>query len=190
MSTPYFVFLAGPATGQTFQAAHRWREYVTQCFPPHIQGVSPLRAKRFLDDGTIMGRKPLPFPVSTDRAHGARNRSDLRRSSAVLVNLLGTRQASIGTAMEIAWAFERGTPVVAALEPEGNPHDHAMIRDCLTVRVASLDEAIEAVVAIVSPNEASMWDRIEQSKMLLEENRLDLSQEPLKETTAGRGFLP
>jgi hypothetical protein len=168
----YLCYLSGPISGITYGQATDWREYATQCFPPHIQGVSPMRAKRHLDDGNKLGAdQPSTFPLSTDRAINARGRMDTLRSSAILVNLLGAEKASIGTAMEIAWAYDHKIPIVAAMEPDGNVHDHPMIRDCITVRVTSLDEAIEAVVELISPDQASMWTRIEQARMLHEEHR-------------------
>jgi hypothetical protein len=174
--TPYFCYLSGPISGLTYGQATDWREYATQCFPPHIQGVSPMRAKRYLDDGNKLGAdQPYTFPLSSDRASSTRNRVDTWRSSAILINLLNAEEVSIGTAMEIAWACDRGIPIVAAMEPEGNVHDHPMVRDCITVRVSSLDEAIEAVVELVSPHQGMMWTRIEQVKMLSEENLVRFS---------------
>jgi hypothetical protein len=185
MST-YLVYLSGPIAGLTYAEGAEWREYVTRCFPPHIQGISPLRAKRYLNDGTVItGNQPPKFPLSTDRAINTCGRFDTLRSDAILVNLLGTSTVSIGPVMEIAWAYGHNIPVVVAIEPEGNPHDHPMLRDCISARVASLDEAIEIVTAIVSPHESKIWTRIEQNHMLRDEGRLDLRQEVLKESHGG-----
>jgi hypothetical protein len=177
----YLVYLSGPIAGSTFKDASDWREYVTKSFPPHIQGVSPLRGHSMLANMGPITNNMLEHPMRTDRAINTRDRFDTLRAKAILVNLLGTTKVSIGTVMEIAWAYDHGIPVICAMEPEGNPHDHPMVRDCLSVRVASLDEAIEIVTAWVSPHEKLIWTRIEQSHMLREEGRLDLSQEPLKE---------
>jgi hypothetical protein len=179
---PFLVYLSGPISGLTYGESTDWREYVTQCFPPHIQGVSPMRAKRYLNDGSKLAADvPFTFPLSTDRSINSRDRMDTLRSTVMLVNLLGAEKASIGTAMEIAWAYDHKIPVVIAMEPEGNVHDHPMVRDSLSVRVASLNEAIEATVAIVSPHEKFIWNRIEQVEMLKEDNRLDLRMPPLHE---------
>jgi hypothetical protein len=182
----YLVYLSGPISGLNYQGSTDWREYATKCFPPHIQGVSPMRAKRYLDDGKIIdGDQPLKFTLSADRAINTRNRFDTLRATAILVNLLGATRVSIGTMMEVAWAHDHSIPVVVAIEPEGNIHEHPMLRDCISVRVSSLDEAIEAVTAIVSPDESLIWTRIEQVQMLREERRLDLRREPLKENDGG-----
>lgn len=181
----FLVYLSGPIAGLTYGESTDWREFVTQSFPSHIQGVSPMRAKKYLDiPGKAVENLPLEFPLSTDRAINTRDRFDTLRAHAVLVNLLGASKVSIGTMMEIAWAYDHKIPVIVAMEPEGNVHDHPMLRDCISVRVASLEEAIEAVTAFVSPHESQIWTRVEQAKMLREDNRLDLAAQPLKEVAS------
>jgi hypothetical protein len=189
MRSYFAVYLSGPVSGLPYQAAHQWREFVSRAFPSHIQGVSPMRGRRYLDDGPAVHCAADCFPLSTDRATTMRSHFDTVRADAVLVNLLGATDVSIETMMEIAWAYDRKIPVVVAIEPNGNVHDHPMLRDCLTVRVTSLEEAIEAVVAIVSPSESLIWNRIEQISMLREEHRLDLNQEPHKEVMSV-GYAP
>ena len=175
------VYLSGPIAGLTFTEGADWREYATKCFPPHIQGVSPLRGHRMLEGLGPITNLMIEHPFRKDTAINRRDKFDTLRAAALLVNLLGTKKVSIGTVMEMAWAFDHSIPVVLAIEPEGNVHDHPMVRDCTTVRVSSLDEAIEAVVAIVAPHESLAWTRIEQVHMLLESGQLNLSQPALKE---------
>jgi hypothetical protein len=181
----FLVYLSGPIAGLTYKEGSDWREYVTKSFPPHIQGVSPLRGHRMLEAMGPITNNMIDHPLRTDRAINARDKFDTLRAQCVLVNLLGTEKVSIGTVMEIAWAHDHNIPVVCAIEPEGNLHDHPMIRDSISVRVASLDEAIEVVTAWVSPHESHIWTRIEQNHLLREAGRLDLSTEPLKENFNG-----
>jgi hypothetical protein len=42
-------------------------------------------------------------------------------------------------------------PIVLAMEPEGNPHEHGMIRECCTYRVSDLEDALSAVFRILMP---------------------------------------
>jgi len=37
------------------------------------------------------------------------------------------------------------------MEPEGNPHEHGMIRDCCPYRVSDLEKALAAVFSILMP---------------------------------------
>ena len=53
--------------------------------------------------------------------------------------------------MELAWAYKEGIPVVAAMEPAGNPHQHGMILEAIDFKVETLDEAIDIALAILAP---------------------------------------
>ena len=181
----YLVYLSGPITGLTYGTSTDWREYATKCFPPHIQGLSPLRGHRMLDGMGLIDSAIMEHPYRTDPAINRRDKFDTLRADAILVNLIGATRVSIGTVMEMAWAYDHNIPIVLAMEPEGNLHEHAMLRDCVTVRVSRLEEAIEAATCIVCTHDSLVWTRIEQNQMLREEGRLDLSQEPLKENHGG-----
>ncbi|MGZ5095552.1 MAG: hypothetical protein ACXWCH_30925, partial [Burkholderiales bacterium] len=78
-----------------------------------------------------------------------RDRFDATRCDVLLVNLLGTTRVSIGTVMEIAWADAKRIPIVVAMEPQGNPHEHMMIAEAIGFRVPTLDEALHIVKAII-----------------------------------------
>jgi hypothetical protein len=179
------VYLSGPIAGLTFTESADWREYATKCFPPHIQGVSPLRGHRMLEGLGPIKNLMIDHPFRTDRSINRRDHFDTLRAAVVLVNLIGAKTVSIGTVMEIAWAFDHGIPIILAMEPEGNVHDHPMVRDCVSIRVASLDEAIEAAVAFAAPHEFLIWTRIEQVQMLREEHLLDTRLPPLRENHSG-----
>jgi nucleoside 2-deoxyribosyltransferase len=72
-----------------------------------------------------------------------RDHWDVSRCDAVLVVLSGATRVSIGTVMELGWAYAYRKPVVAVMEEEGNPHEHGMVREALSYRVTTLDEAID-----------------------------------------------
>lgn len=188
---PSLVYLCGPISGLTFGECTDWREYATRAFPPHIQGVSPLRAKRFLaDKGKLEG--PYGYPLATSRGINTRDLFDVRRATVVLANLLGCLKGdpkirvSIGSVGEMAIAHDHRIPVVCAIEPDGlNIHDHPMLNEWIDYRVTSLDEAIEITTAIISPHEKYIWTNLSTVHLLQEENRLDLMSEPVHDTTTG-----
>jgi nucleoside 2-deoxyribosyltransferase len=82
--------------------------------------------------------------MSTAKGINRRDFYDCTRSGAVLMNLLGTHKVSIGTVMEIAWAFQARVPVIVVMEKD-NIHRHAMIEDSTTYLTSSLDKAYELV---------------------------------------------
>lgn len=151
------VYLSGPISGLTYGECTDWREYVSDMFPPHINGISPLRAKSFLKGKGVINDSYEDFVLGRSRSINTRDHFDVRRADIVLVNLLGCLKSdpkakvSIGTVGEMAWAWDRGIPIVCAVEPDGvNIHDHPMLNEWIDFRVTNLDEAITTTIAILS----------------------------------------
>jgi nucleoside 2-deoxyribosyltransferase len=80
-----------------------------------------------------------------------RDRYDVMSSDVVLFNLLGTTTVSIGTCIEFGWADAFRKPVVLVMEPEGNLHDHPMVREAAGYIVPTLDEAVQVLDCILNP---------------------------------------
>lgn len=147
------VYLAGAISGLSHRECVEWRDYATvKLSQAGITAFSPMRHKEYLaTEVKIEGSYPQ-YALSTDRAIMSRDHNDVVTSDAVLVNLLSLGRVTIGTVMEIAWAFERRIPVVAVMEPHGNLHDHPMIREALAIRVPTLNEGIACVRSLLCPN--------------------------------------
>lgn len=148
------VYLAGPITGLDYAGATDWRvETVRILADSGIKGLSPMRGKEYLSsvkEFTMDGDKYKPLNVmSSNRGIMTRDRWDATRCDVLLVNLLDAKRVSIGTCMEIAWADLARIPVVCAMEPEGNPHDHGMILEAIGFRTASLNEALHIIKAML-----------------------------------------
>jgi hypothetical protein len=71
-------------------------------------------------------------------------------------NVLGERNGgTIGNSYhdyeKLGWAYALQIPAVVAIEETGNPHDnHPMLHETMRFRVATLEEAIEAVAIVVN----------------------------------------
>lgn len=148
------VYLAGPITGLTYGEGQSWRDFVTaDLAAAGIKGLSPLRAKDYLASlGALSGHgKEYAHMgvLSTPRAVMTRDRFDATRCDVLFVNLLGAKSVSIGTVMEIAMADIVRTPIVCAIEPTGNPHEHMMISEAIGFRVSSIEEALHVVKAVL-----------------------------------------
>ena len=147
------VYLAGPISRLDYAGATHWRDHAKlRLAVQGIDGMSPMRAKEYLKDVQSFS------PDCNEGAHKALGRPrgimtrdfyDATNCDVMLVNLLGAKTVSIGTTMEIAWAYQKRTPVVCAAEDEGNVHEHAMISEALGYRVPTLDEAIDIVISIL-----------------------------------------
>lgn len=145
----YLVYLAGPITGISYGECTDWRTYADTLLSPGIIGVSPMRAKEYLAREAAITHSYEDTVLSCAKGITTRDRMDVRRADLVLVNLVGAKTVSIGTVMEIAWADAYRVPVVVAMEPTGNLHEHPMIKECTGFRVASLEEACRIASSIL-----------------------------------------
>ena len=149
----FLVYLASPITGSTYDEAQDWRESVQRQFAREVHGISPLRAKeqRLIRSGGPILDSYEDCPLTSKKGITTRDRNDCMRADLVLVNLLGAKRVSIGTVMEIAWADSQRIPVVLIME-EGNIHEHSMLTECCGFRVATLEDAVDIVHAILLPD--------------------------------------
>ena len=149
------VYLAGPIANTDAGVSLEWRDVAhTALTARNIECLSPMRAKEALargkigDDFHAYEDRGIFF---TSRAIMTRDFNDVKRCDAILVNLLGAEKASLGTVMELGWAYALQKPVVVAIEPIGNPHDrHPMIEETIRFRAPDLDTAIDAVATVLN----------------------------------------
>jgi nucleoside 2-deoxyribosyltransferase len=133
------VYLSGPMGGCTYEEMSTWRAEATKLLDsPSLKCISPTRSF----SATYQ-------PPETDKWINRRDYTDCVRSQCVLVNFQGMKHISIGTVMEIAWAYQRQIPVICICEPDG-PQNHPMLKDSITHEVKSLKEAVLAVKEILS----------------------------------------
>lgn len=155
-SKPYLVYLAGPITGLNYTGCTDWRAYAKESLAKDgIHGLSPMRAKEYLASLPVISGTGEEYAhmsvISQPRGVATRDRYDATRCDVLLVNLLGAKQVSIGTVMEIAWADLKRIPIVLAMEKTGNPHEHMMINEVYGYRVESLDDALHCVRCVLEP---------------------------------------
>jgi nucleoside 2-deoxyribosyltransferase len=147
------VYLAGPISGLAYTGAMDWREEaIDELARAGIRGLSPMRCKEYLRGATNldpMCRYGDLSPLSEARGVMTRDFFDTTRADVVLAHMLGAAQPSLGTVMEIAWAYQKRTPVIAVMEPH-NPHEHAMVCEAIGFRVLTLAEGLALAKAILA----------------------------------------
>ena len=137
------VYLAGPISGTSYNQSTGWRTRVANRIYPH-EALSPMRGKSYLSSEEAIADF-YSTPLSCAKGIITRDRWDVMRCHVLLVNVLGATKVSIGTMMELAWADAYRKPVVLVMEKEGNPHDHAFVREIAGFWLPTLDEAIKIV---------------------------------------------
>jgi nucleoside 2-deoxyribosyltransferase len=152
------VYLAGAIAGTSFDDATDWRVQARALLNERgIETLDPMRAKSALGHRNN-GQISKDFndyanlgAFFTSRGIMTRDFNDVKRCDALLVNLMGAKERSSGTIMELAWAFALQKPAVVAIEARGNPHDkHPMIHEAIPFRVESIEEAIDSVAIILN----------------------------------------
>lgn len=150
------VYLAGGIAGLSGAEATDWRYLASRDLMPRgIECLSPMRAKFTLTEQPKISTNFHDYENNgvffTSRGIMTRDFNDVKRCDALLVNLLGLTKPSLGTVMELAWAYAMQKPCVVAIEDKGNPHDlHPMIAEAMPFRVTTLNEAIDAVAVILN----------------------------------------
>lgn len=149
------AYLAGAIAGLQFDDATDWRHQAKHALDIRgIEALDPMRAKQALANGRISSNchdyeDRGPFFVS--RGIMTRDFNDVKTCDGLLVNLLGLTKPSIGTVMELGWAFALRKPAIVVMERTGNPHDnHPMVLETIGFRVETLDEAIDTLAVVLN----------------------------------------
>jgi len=144
------IYLAGPITGLTFDGCTEWRDQFTELMGDDYRCLSPMRAKDFLQNQKSLAAQGYSeFTLSTQKAINTRDHFDCTRANLIVMNMLGAKIVSIGTCIEVGWAFQARVPILLIMEKEGNIHDHAMLRECIGWQVETIEEAATIAKAIL-----------------------------------------
>lgn len=146
----YLAYLAGPITGLSFGESVDWREKFSLLVAPKVQGLSPMRCKDYLKDEAKIAHS-YPTPLSCPKAIISRDFNDCKRCDILVANFLGSDKVSIGTTMEIAWAYSFRIPIILIMEKDLNPHEHPMIREAAGFYAETVKDAANMTKAILLP---------------------------------------
>ena len=136
------IYLAGPITGESWGEATDWRKYVGDAFADvGIEGVSPLRSKEYLLNEVAIADRYDQHILSTSKGIFTRDFYDVSRVDGLFVNFLGAKKVSIGTVMEIAYAWSLRKPIIVVMDQD-NMHQHSMLREASGWIVDSIEDGI------------------------------------------------
>ena len=167
------VYLAGPIMNQTEAAANNWRRQASaRLTRGGIRAVSPLRCEPPGVDGTYTVGYPDP-KFGTARAIGSKNLFDVRNCDIILAyfpvtvdpNLSemlspdaeddgkkrfvdGRAPFSLGTVLEVGWAYALNKPAVIASE-DVRLIEHPVFKACAGWIVPTLHDGLEVVEGIL-----------------------------------------
>ena len=144
------IYLAGPIEGCSYEECTSWREEFIKLIPKEIQCLSPMREKTFLQHETKTANCPVDAMMSSDRGIMTRDCYDCHRADLLVINFLNAKRVSIGTVMELAWAWHAHIPTVVIIEDD-NMHNHCMLNECMSYRVKTLEQAAKAAILTLWP---------------------------------------
>ena len=145
------IYLAGPIRGLTYEQACEWREDVEHNLTSLGHTCSsPMRGKEILKTRGKITNSYEEFPISSEAGIYGRDIFDVSNCDVLLANFLGAKDASLGTAMEVQAAHDRGKYVLVVME-EGNVHDHPFIRRAASLVVRDIDTALDVLAVLGGP---------------------------------------
>ncbi len=147
MNTTRYVYAAGPITGNTFDEAVDWRaRLATELWVRTARAwelLSPMRGKE-----AFRMKGPLPSTFDESKPAVQRDLYDIRRSDAVLVNLVGADRVSVGTMCELGYAHAKDKFIVVARSHSDRIHDHVFVQELASQVVPTLADAINVLAAL------------------------------------------
>lgn len=134
------AYLAGPITGCSFEECTDWRKKFAELCPS-VECFSPLRGEIKWEGERDSDPRADDDLLFHDSGIMTRDYFDCKRCDFIVLNLLEAKRATIGSCMELAWGYEWQKPVITIMEPEGNIHDHPMVRAAISYRVETIEQA-------------------------------------------------
>ena len=147
------LYLAGPIGNCTFDEAVDWRRVAQQELKKNgIDAYSPMRGKDYLDTGERITGGSYPYALSTSKGIMARDYHDATTCDLLLVNLsIPHERISIGTVMELGFAFAKQKLVVAIDSPVHQYQKHPMVAEAVGFWAKDLTEAMEIARKVLNP---------------------------------------
>lgn len=144
------VYLAGPIAGLNYSGAQEWRtEVASRLNSDRVETLTPMRGKQFLKEVGDITQVAYADVIANSKGVTRRDFNDTVTSSCLFVNLLGAKKVSIGTVMEIAWAFQARVPSIVIMEKD-NVHQHLMVEEASHYIVDSIEAGIRLVKLLLN----------------------------------------
>jgi hypothetical protein len=150
MSKPS-VYLGGHITGLTFDEALAWRTIARARLEPDIEVIDPLRGLESLRGKGVIVGSYKDNPLTTSRGIMSRDRADVKRSNAVLMNLLELpKMVSRGSCVEVGWSDAWRKILILLMEPE-NVHQHPMVCEAASYVLDDLEDGLSITRCVLLP---------------------------------------
>jgi len=155
ISRQFNCYLAGPITGFSYQDVTGWREKAVRMLGKlGISAYSPMRGKEqlagFAEIGHSDDNQTEGIPVNA-RGVMVRDHFDCTRADVVIAYLPKCEWPSLGTVMEVAWAYDRKIPLVAVTPIDSCYCKHPMLSEAMDYRVDTIEQAVTLAASLLQP---------------------------------------
>jgi len=149
------VYLAGPITGFSYTDVTGWREKASKLLArAGISAFSPMRGKEQLEGFTDIGHGDdcqTEGIQTNSRGVMVRDHFDCTKADVVIAYLPEPKWPSIGTCMEVAWAYDRGIPLIIVTPKDSCYMRHPMVSEATDFRVDTIEQAVTIAVSLLKP---------------------------------------
>jgi nucleoside 2-deoxyribosyltransferase len=155
----YSIYCCAPISGRTYDEVIIYYEEIRRDLIAFgLHPLIPMVRRDHDNDPNVPAHGQL-HPASSDKSITNRDRWMVKSSDIVYANLIGATRVSIGTCMELAWAYDRGKHVIIAMEDD-NLHRHAFVNTAADAIFASHLEAMAYILdlALTMNNVKGMAD--------------------------------
>jgi nucleoside 2-deoxyribosyltransferase len=158
----FLVYLSGPITGEHFDKANNWRDDLSRKLYNQsygsIETLSPLRGPTDLPEDAPLEQNYENNPLTSIHGIMRRDFNDTVRSDLVIVNFNEAKKVSIGTVMEVAWAYYNdSTPVIIINNKENDLHSHIMLEEWAVAIVPDIDTAVKVACTTLLPDSSRFY---------------------------------
>lgn len=146
-----YVYLAGPISGVSYDGCTDWRNRVGEAlYAQGVEVLTPMRGKEFLKGNpSIQSTAEWSQAIASNKGIMRRDHFDATRATCLFVNLLGAKKVSIGTVMELAWAYHKHIPTIVVMEKD-NLHRHPMLDESCSYIVNTLEEGVSLAAYLLN----------------------------------------
>lgn len=135
------IYLAGPMTGLTAKEVIKHIKNRKK----QLEGYTvyhPMAGKGFLSTEGILKASGYKSPLISNHHIIERDRWMVSQVDVVFADLSNTNKVSIGTCMELAWAYDMKKYTVVVME-KGNIHEHCFILEAADVIFEDINLAMQ-----------------------------------------------
>lgn len=135
------VYLAGPITGKS-------KEAIREDFLGRKDALEAMGYQVILPfmDMDLLRNENLPAhsmkTLLEDPVIVSRDKWFVSQADIMWANFLWAGRVSIGTIMEMAWAFQAGKHIVVTME-DANPHNHAFVKQSTSIILKDIEATLD-----------------------------------------------